>query len=141
MPGPARSGRPGVRRFWARLRLAVIVVFLMLCGVGGLFEGGGGVGSARTLGPRIVAWAQLFYGAFALAALLAMIARRGWVFPLLLVWGAALIVAGGAASVVYGETSLLVGAAGAASVAVLVALVFWGWRKDVQADAPLEPVT
>lgn len=117
------------------MRVAAIASLLMLTAYTGLVDGSSGLRSALTPGERATIGTQLAYGVCSVAALVAMFVRRRWVFPILVAWGLALTVTGGLAPVVFGGTNVWIGVAGGASVAAVVALVLWGWRKHT-APAP-----
>lgn len=105
------------------------MALLLLTTYAGLVEGPDAMRSAATQGQRVAALTQMLYGVFAVAALIAMPLRPRFVLPILVLWGAALTVTGGLAPVVYGETGILVGVMAGVSVALVVVLVVWGWRK------------
>lgn len=117
------------RTLWWTVRLWAVVVLLLFCAYGGIVVGLDALRSVSTPGQRIAGASQLVYGISAVAALLALLLRRRWSMPLLLVWGAALTLTGGMAPVVWGEQNALVGLLGAAVVAPIVGLVLWACRS------------
>jgi hypothetical protein len=117
------------RTLWRTVRLWAVVVLLLFCAYSGIVGGLDALRSVSTPGQRIAGASQLVYGISAVAALLALLLRRRWSMPLLLVWGAALTLTGGMAPVVWGEQNALVGLLGAAVVAPIVGLVLWACRS------------
>lgn len=118
-----------MRRFWGVLRVVVVFAFLMLTAYAGIVDGSRGLRSASTPGERVVSATQLLFSACAVAALVAMFARRSWVFPFLVAWGIVLTATGAMASVVYGGTTILIGAIAGASVAAVAGLILWAWQS------------
>jgi len=114
------------------VRLWAVVALLLLCVYSGIVDGLDSARSAATPGQRIAGASQLVYGIAAAAALLALLLRRRWSMPLLLVWGASLTLTGGMAPVVWGEQNALVGLIGGASVALIVGLALRACRSHNQ---------
>ena len=106
-----------------------MVALLLLTAYAGLVGGIDGARSLATRGQRFAVTAQLLYGAFAVAALIAMAFRSRVALPILIAWGSALTVAGALAPVVWGEAGVPVGLAAGLSVAVVVFLIVRAWRK------------
>ena len=117
-------------RIWRLVGLVLLVALLLACVYNGLVEGWNELQNDDTPPMRVATATQLLYGLAAAGALIALAipARRRWVSPLLVVWGAASIVTATLAPVVYGGASWTSGAAAGLLTVLIVLLVLWGWR-------------
>ena len=124
-----------MRRVWYVARIALVVALVAVTAQGGIGDGmsawRGGASSLETAAAAI----QLAYGALSLAVLLAMAFRREWVTAVMLAWGVPLTATGTLAPVVWGEQPWVVGLAGGAATAAVVALAIAGWRAHARSAA------
>jgi hypothetical protein len=133
-----------MRRAWRLYRIALVVALLAVTAFGGISDGLTTWREASSPLTSAASAAQLAYGGLSVAALFAMAFRRRSVVPLLIAWAVALTAVGTVASVIWGEQTWAVGAAGGAATAVAAALVVAGWRAHARRDAAdesLEPAT
>jgi hypothetical protein len=119
-------------RLWSGIRLTLIVALLLFTAYNGLYEGFNATRYGASVGQRVATGTQLAYGAFAVAALAAMVARRRWAGSLLVLWGIAVVATGALAPVVWGDTPVRVGVLAGLATAGVVGLVLWGWRAHVR---------
>lgn len=117
------------------LRVGFVAAMLLLTAYGGLVDGAGSLRSVSTIGQRVAASTQLAYGALSVACLVALVAARGWMGRLLVVWAVALTLTAALASVFWGGTSIVIGVVAGFSVALVASLVLWAWRVEERGAA------
>jgi len=93
MPVPLRANT--IRRY------SLVGIALLLTGYNGIVEGINAAHVADSPGMKVATAAQLLYGFGAAAALTAAVVRRRPVFPVLVVWGIAVVLTGALAPIVY----------------------------------------
>lgn len=117
-----------MRRIWRVARIALVVALVALTAEGGISDGMSTWREASSPLATAAAAAQLAYGALSLAVLFAMAFRREWVTAAMVAWAVPLAATGTLAPVVWGEQPWVVGLAGGAATAAVVALAIAGWR-------------
>jgi hypothetical protein len=117
------------------MRIAFVAAMLLLSAYGGLVDGVGSLRSVSTVGQRLTASMQLAYGGLSVACLFALVAARGWMGRLLVVWAVALTLTAALASIFWGGTSIVIGVVAGLSVALVASLVLWAWRVQVRRAA------
>ena len=105
-----------------------LVLLLLATAYLGLTGGFALVREAHTGAQKLATGTELLYGLTALLTLVAMASRHRWTLPVLIVWAAAMTATSGLAPVVWGNTSVMVGAESGAAVGVILVLILWAWH-------------
>ncbi|HEX6405918.1 MAG TPA: hypothetical protein VFZ90_01890 [Gemmatimonadales bacterium] len=111
----------------ARWAAIALLVALSILGLQSAIEE---LREATTLGQRADVAAQFGYALAGLVAAAALLRRRAWARGALWLWAGLVVLTGGMAPVVWGDTGLIVGLVAALACAGIAALVVWLATKE-----------
>lgn len=103
----------------------IAIVLLLVLGGTGISGGVSQLSTVKTAGQTIQTVFQFVYAAFALLSVGTTFRARRWNRAMLVCWTIALALAGGIASVVWGEASLLVGVVSGIAAGLVGAGIAW----------------
>jgi hypothetical protein len=115
-------------RIVATLLNGFLVLLLLASAYLGLTGGFALVREAHSFAQKLATGTELLYGLTALVVLVAMAEQHRRTLLLLIVWAGALTATGALAPVVWGNTSVKVGAESGAGVGLVLVLVLWAWH-------------
>lgn len=115
---------PRVSGLVARIAVPLVLAASVYLGLANMSD----IVKTSTLGERLVGVTAVGYGVTGAVALVALLLRRPWLRPVILVWAFLVVTTAVAATIVYGDNMVASLAAGAITL-LLVAPVVWYARR------------
>lgn len=132
-----RANRPvKAMRLQHRIVVVLLAVILAATGIAGVRNALSEIEEAVSIGQKVGTATEGLYGLLGLLAFLALATKRSWTGIPLALWAIMLVTTAAMAPIVWGGVGWMPALAAGGSMALVVALLVWGWWKALAASRP-----